>query len=134
KAGVSLRNLHETTFGTAGDQWSLQRLARAGVSVSGTPGGMTLTVAADADLVSVATAVGDERHIAGGAEAWLFKRVLGIRGGLSAETIHSTSSRSGGVSLMLLDGQYLKTYMDAQLTGGSDPMRRGWGVDLRLTF
>jgi hypothetical protein len=95
---------------------------------------MVLTVAADADLVSVATAVGDERHVAGGAEAWFFKRVLGIRGGLAAETVHSTASRSGGVSLMLLSGQYLKTYVDAQLTGGSDPVRRGWGSDLRLTF
>lgn len=134
KAGLSLRNLHETTFGTAADQLSLQRVARAGLSVSGTPGGVVLTVAGDADLMSVTTAVGDERHVAGGAEAWLFNRVLGIRGGVSAETVHNTASRSGGVSLMLLSGQYLKTYVDGQLTGGSDPMRRGWGADVRLTF
>ena len=135
KAGLSLRNLHETTFESDADVLSLQRVARAGVSASTAPGGaVSLVVAADADLNSVTTVLGDERHIAGGVEAWLFKRVLGVRGGLSAETNHSTSSRSIGLSGMAVAGQNLKTYVDAQWTGGSDASRRGWGAELRLTF
>ena len=135
KAGISLRNLHETDFSGDGvNALLLQRVARAGVSVTGAPGGVVLTGAVDADLTSVRTMVGDERHIAGGVEAWVFKRIIGVRGGLSAETIQSVSSRSGGFSVMALSGRYLHTYVDAQWSGGSDPMRRGWGLDVRLTF
>jgi hypothetical protein len=135
KAGISLRNLHETDFNGDGVlALSLQRVARAGVSVTGTPGGIALTGAVDADLAAVKTMVGDERHIAGGVEAWVWNRIIGLRGGLSAETVHSLNSHSGGLSVMVLSGRYLHTYLDGQWTGGSDPMRRGWGVDLRLTF
>ncbi len=135
KAGISLRNLHETDFTRDGAALlSLQRVARAGVSVTGAPGGVVLTAAADADLVSVITAAGEERHIAGGGEAWLFKRILGVRGGLSTDTVHDVNSHSGGLSVMVLSGQYLHTYLDGQWTGGSDLMRKGWGLDLRLTF
>ena len=134
RAGVSLRNLHETDFGAGADALSLRRVARAGVSVTADPGSVSVTLAADADLTSVATAAGDERHIAGGAELWVWKRIIGVRGGLGYETNHSLHSQSGGLSLMVLAGQYLHTYLDGQWTGGADPMRRGWGMDLRLTF
>ena len=135
KAGVSLRNLHETDYNVPGAApVSLKRIARAGVSFTGAPGGVVLTAAADADLTSVTTVTGDVRHIAGGVEAWVWKRIIGVRGGLSAETEHSVNSHSGGLSLMVLSGRYLHTYVDGQWTGGSDTIRRGWGVDLRLTF
>jgi hypothetical protein len=135
RGGVSLRNLHETAYGSGPDAFELKRIARAGVSVSGNPGGVIwVTGAFDADLTTVQTAAGDARHIAGGGELWVWKRIIGLRGGLSEETIHNVNSQSGGVSVMALAGQYLKTYVDAQWTGGSDLLRRGWGVDLRLTF
>ena len=134
RAGISMRNLHETTFGVGLNELSLRRVARAGVAVSGNPGGVSLTAAADADLSSVTTAVGEVRHISGGGEAWFWKRIIGVRGGLSKETVHDRNSQSGGLSVMALAGKYLKTYIDAQWTGGADQLRRGWGVDLRLTF
>ena len=134
RAGISLRNLHETTFGVGLNELSLQRVARAGVAVTGNPGGVALTAAADADLSSVTTAAGEVRHISGGGEAWFWKRIIGVRGGVSKETVHDRNSQSGGLSLMALAGKYLKTYIDAQWTGGADQIRRGWGVDLRLTF
>ena len=43
-------------------------------------------------------------------------------------------SYSGGASVILVAGGYLGTYIDAQVTGGADEARRGWGVGLRLTF
>jgi hypothetical protein len=134
RAGISVRNLHETTYGTGADALSLQRIARAGVSITGNPGAVSVTGAFDADLTSVRTAFGDARHLAGGGELWVWKKIIGVRGGFSAETIHDVHSQSGGVSLMALAGQYLKTYVDAQWTGGSDLLRRGWSVGLRLTF
>jgi|SRR5581483_4403360 len=134
KAGLSLRNLHETTFASGPDALVLQRAARAGVSVGAAPGGVALLVAADADLNAVTTPLGRQRRVAGGMEAWLFKRVIGVRGGLSAETIQHTSSRSGGASVMVSSGRYLKSYVDAQWTGGSDELRRGWAGQFRLTF
>jgi len=135
RAGISLRNLHETTFsGGTPNAFELKRVARAGVAVTGSPGGVSITGSADADLTSVQTVVGEERHIAGGVELWLWKRIIGVRGGLAHETNHSVNSQSGGLSLMALSGQYLKTYVDGQWTGGSDLVRRGWGLDLRLTF
>jgi len=134
KAGISMRNLHETTYGEGADQLLLQRIARAGVSYTAPLGGVVLIVAADADLTSVMTMATDEKHIAGGVELWLFKRIIGVRGGLSAETIHSVDSHSGGLSVMVLSGRYLHTYLDGQWTGGTDLMRRGWGANLRLTF
>lgn len=134
KAGISLRNLHETTYGSGVDLLSLQRIARAGASYTVPLGSAVLIVAGDADLTSVMTLAAEEKHVAGGAEVWVWKRIIGVRGGLSAETIHSVNSHSGGLSIMVLSGKSLHTYLDGQWTGGSDLMRRGWGLDLRLTF
>ena len=134
RAGVSLRNLHETSFAANPVAFELKRQARVGVSWTATPGKVVLTAAGDADLTSVATLIGDQQHIAGGLEAWLFKKIIGVRGGLARDTKRSLDSHSGGLSVMALSGQYLKTYLDAQWTGGSDVLRRGWGAELRVTF
>jgi hypothetical protein len=62
---------------------------------------------------------------------WTTNRVLGIRGGLSANTIGARRlSPSGGVSAAFRRG----TYVDAEVTGGADQGRYGWGVGLRVTF
>lgn len=134
--GVSVRNLRETSFGEGPGEWTLKRTSRAGVAFVAKGGGRLdeVTVAGDADLTRVQTFGGDERHVAAGAEAWLFKRVLGVRGGISGETVNSLASRSVGLSLMLQSGKYVRTYIDGQMTGGSDEVRKGWGGSLRVTF
>ena len=136
RVGLTVRNLRETTFGEGASQWSLKRAARAGAAFTAKGGGAldAITASVDADLTRLATPAGEERRVAGGVEAWLFKRAVGLRGGLSTDTINKRDSRSAGVSLMLQSGRYLRTYVDGQLTGGSDEPRRGWSADLRLTF
>ncbi len=90
-----------------------------------------LALAVDADLTRTTTAVGEARYVAGGVEAWLLKRRVGVRAGMSANTGgEARTSPSGGVSLGVRAG----TYVEAQLTSGSDQARRGWGLDLRVTF
>jgi len=130
--GLVGRNLSEPVFGSGVDAMTLRRQVRAGFSFGrrrGAIGGAI--VAVDADLTTTPTVVGDERHLAVGGEAWLLKQSLGLRGGVSLSTIGARrSSLSGGASVALR----AKTYVDAQVTGGSDESRHGWSVDLRVTF
>jgi hypothetical protein len=136
RVGVAVRNLTEPTFGEGADALALKRQARVGVAyASGRHGAFDqVTVAVDADLTKVPTAVGDEKHIAAGVELWTFGRSVGVRGGVAADTIGGGRSASGGASVLLSAGRYLKTYVDGQLTGGTVEPRRGWGFDLRVTF
>ncbi len=93
--------------------------------------GDTVTVAFDADLTRTATLFGDARHVAAGAEAWLSRRRVGLRGGVSANTVgEAGTSASTGVSVAVRS----RTYIDAALTVGSDRSREGWNVGLRVTF
>lgn len=133
RLGLTVRNVRQPRFGDAGERVRLDRQARAGVSVSvpgrGPLGALTLDV--DADLRRAATVLGDERRVAGGAEAWLFGRRVGVRGGLSGSTIGAARTAvSGGLSLALRS----RLYVEGMLAGGSDAARRGWGTDLRVTF
>jgi hypothetical protein len=117
---------------------ALARQARAGIALLGRSSGWIseMTLAADADLTTTTTIVGGEtRHVAGGLELWVFRRKVGLRGGASANTVaEKGSSASGGVSVVVMSGGYVKTYLDAQYTNGSDRTRRGWGIALRSTF
>lgn len=132
--GVMVRNVREMTFGSGPDAVTLRRQARAGVAFSSGRRGVigSATVAVDADLTTTtATATGDERHLAAGVEAWTPKRQLGLRGGVSTNTIGARrTSLSGGVSALLRS----RTYLDAEATGGPDESRHGWSVGLRVTF
>jgi F plasmid transfer operon protein TraF len=133
RAGFTVKNVRAPEFGTGADQMALKRQARAGVALVGQSPGLIneLALAFDADLTRTTTAVGDERHVAGGIEAFTLKRHLGLRGGLSANTVGSARvSPSVGASL----GVRTALYVEGQLTGGNDAARRGWGLDLRLTF
>ena len=136
RLGVVMRNLTEPTFGEGAGALTLKRQARVGGAfLSGAHGTVAeAVIAVDGDLTSVTTVAGEEQHVAAGAELWLWQRTLGVRGGLSVDTKSDHGSASGGVSLMLRSGKYLKTYVDGQLTGGTDEARRGWSTGLRLTF
>jgi hypothetical protein len=133
RAGVTVRNLRETSFAEDGLAIDLRRQVRAGAALTSATstayGGVTL--AFDADLREVPTALGDERRLAGGAEVWTNKRRFGLRGGVSASTVGETRAAvSGGASVAVKSG----LFVEAQLTGGSDELRKGWGASFRVTF
>ena len=134
RVGLMVRNVTEPEFGSGAEARKLRRNARAGAAfTTGTRGIIgDATVAFDADLVKTPTVRGDERRLAGGAELWMLKRRVGIRGGVSASTIgERRPTPSAGLSAALRPG----TFVDAELTrGGADEGRRGWGIALRVTF
>lgn len=133
RAGITMKNVRAPQFGTGDDLMTLKRQTRAGLAFVGRSHGVvdSLALAFDADLTKTMTAVGEERHVAGGFEAFTLKRHVGLRAGLSANTVGAARiSPSGGASL----GVSNTVYVEGQLTGGNDQARRGWGLDLRLTF
>ena len=128
RLGLAIKHAREPKFGEGANRLVLRRQVRAGVAfvVRG-----AVTVAVDADLSRTATAFGDARHLAAGAEAWLKQRRIGLRGGVSANTVgEASTSASTGISLAVRSG----TFIDTALTVGSDRSREGWNVGLRVTF
>jgi hypothetical protein len=137
RVGLTVRNVSEVTFGGGADALVLKRQARAGFALGTGSRGVigTGVVSLDADLTRTATAFGDQRRIAAGAEVWTTRNVLGLRGGVSRNTVGSEqTSWSGGASVGFWQAKYLKAFADGQFTGGSDEARQGWGFALRLTF
>ena len=136
--GISVKNVRQTEFGTADGTLTLKRQARAGLALVGRSNGSVnnITAALDADLTTTTTIVGGEtRHVAGGLEAWIFGRKVGLRAGASGNTVGTKgTSASGGFSVAFASGASVKTYLDAQYTNGSDVSRRCWGIALRATF
>jgi hypothetical protein len=131
--GLTVRNVRELEFGSGADAVTLRRTARAGAALTTGSRGVigSFTVAVDGDLTATPSATGDERKLAVGAEAWTSKKSLGIRGGVSTNTIGARrTSLSGGVSAMLR----ARTYVDAEATGGTTDGQHGWSVGLRVTF
>jgi hypothetical protein len=131
RIGVTVKHLHPPDLTTADIPLDLARQVRVGGAwAPAARGALGFVLAADADLTSVPTAQGEVKRAAGGAELWLQKR-FGVRGGMSAHTIgERRTAFSGGASLGFQKG----TFLDAQITRGDDEAKRGWGVDLRLTF
>jgi hypothetical protein len=134
RLGLTVRNANEISFGSGADEVTLHRTYRAGGAYStGTRGVIgTVTIAVDADLSTTDDSpIGPERHLAVGGEVWPLNKKLGLRGGVNRNTVGaSRTSYSGGASAIV----YSHTYLDGQYTGGDDAVRRGWGVDLRVTF
>jgi hypothetical protein len=133
RVGAIVRNVSEPTFGAGDEALTLRRQVRVGASVTtlarSSLGGATLAI--DADMRRVAGPEGDERRIAGGAEVWTPRRILGFRAGISGSTVgESRVSAGGGASVALRPG----LFADLQATGGSDRSRRGWGAAFRVTF
>jgi len=133
RLGLTVKNINESSFGAGLDRLDLARQVRAGAALVGRGrGGVSqLALAVDADLTTTPTLAGDERHLAGGVEVWMAQHRLGLRGGAATNTVgDSRNSASVGASVAVRSG----TYVDAQATGGSDPSRKGWGLDFRVTF
>ena len=137
RIGLSVRNVTEPTFGEGADALVLKRQARAGFALSTGPRGVigTGAVAVDADLTTTVTAAGEQRMVAVGGEVWTTQRVLGLRGGVSRNLVGSEeTSLSGGASVAFRRQRSLTSYVDGQVTGGSDESPSSWSVGLRLTF
>ena len=130
---VTKPSFASTASDGSGGRVELSRQARAGVSTTA-PGDAAIgpvTLALDADLTRTATAVGDVRHVAAGGEAWLFTRRVGLRGGITANTVDAARlSGSAGASVAVRTG----LYVDGQVTRGSDRTIKGWGFALRVTY
>ena len=128
RLGLAMKHARQPAFGEGANRLVLRRQVRAGVAFVARG---TVTVAVDADLSKTPTAFGDARHVAAGAEAWLLRRRIGLRGGVSVNTVAETSaSTSTGLSLAVRPS----TFVDAALTVGSDRSREGWNLGLRVTF
>jgi hypothetical protein len=131
RGGVTLRNLHEPDFKTAGsDVIELKRQTRAGVAYVGVQG---LIVSADVDIERVHGSVGEERQFATGAEARLFPRAF-FRTGVQLNTL---SDQPGGhAPVVSVGGGYVirSWAIDAHVTFGSESGNRGWGISGRLVY
>jgi hypothetical protein len=132
RLGLAVKNLRAPEFSDGDTRLELTRQVRAGASVrGGSPSRAEILGAVDMDLTTTPTAVGEERHLATGVEAWLVNRAVGLRAGVGMNTIgESRTSGSVGVSVGLRGGSFL----DGQLTRGADEARNGWGLALRVTF
>ncbi len=131
RAGVTVRNIREPDFRTAGTQTiELTRQSRAGIAYVGVPG---LIVSADLDLERARGSIGEERQFAAGAEARLFPRAF-FRTGVHLNTL---SDQPGGhAPVASVGGGYLiKSWIiDAHATFGAESGNRGWGVSARLVY
>lgn len=134
RLGFTMRNVTEPDFGDdAADPLTLERQARAGFAYLSTPNGFVegVTIAADADLMTTSTAVGDVRHVAVGAEAWLLNNRLGVRGGVSANTIGETRpAGSAGVSVAVTRS----FHVNASATAGRDESVIGWSAGISVVY
>lgn len=133
RVGATVKNVTEPRFTAGSASLTLARQARAGVAYQSQPGALFrgFTATADVDLTTTRTIVGDVRHVAGGAETWLGQGRLGIRGGVSANTIgERRPAGSVGVSVRVTRAVYL----NASKTAGRDRAVSGWSASLGLAF
>lgn len=131
RVGMVVKHLHQPDLTVEGIRVGLDRQMRVGVAYVGKTGtALSVNVAGDADVTTTATAFGNSRHVAGGAELWAGRR-LGLRAGVGVNTIDEVRrSVSVGASAAVQKGLFI----DARLTRGDDEVLRGWGFDLRLTY
>lgn len=133
KAGVTVRNLTEPGFETAGGaRLGLERQVRAGLAVAPVDGWL---LAADLDLLRTIGPQGlESRDFALGAEGRLANRVL-VRAGARFDTTgDGPGGRRASVSA---GGSYAVTasvLVDAHATMGSEWAGRGWGIGARFVY
>ena len=129
RVGFMVRNAKKTTFGEGEQAITMDRRLRAGVAFSSRSN--LTTVAADVDLTKTMLPTGEERRVAAGVEAWGATRRIGLRTGVSLNTLADARVSVGvGVSAALRSG----TFLDVAATVGPDESRRGWALALRVTF
>jgi hypothetical protein len=133
RLGATLKHLRAPSFGKDAGRFELKRQARAGAAFLAQTSGLVqaVTLSADLDLTRTETVNGDVRHLASGIEFWVARRHLGLRSGLSVNTLGAAKTTgSVGVSLGGPSGLFL----DAALLFGSDAARNGLSVGASMTF
>ena len=129
KGGITVRNLMQPGFGSAGEpgRLTLRRQARAGVAFVPVDGWV---MAGDLDLTRTPGPTGDVRSLAAGTEGRLGRKAF-VRGGLRVNTAGSRApivAAGGSYAVMT------SILLDAQVTGGSDRAQRGWGIAARFVY
>jgi hypothetical protein len=131
--GLAVKHVRAPEFGDGETRFVLNREARAGVAFLTQRAGLVeaVTVSADMDLTRTVTVNGEVRHFATGIELWFAKRHLGLRSGVSMNTIGAANpTGSVGVSLGGVSGLTL----DGALLFGSDQARKGLNIGASVTF
>jgi hypothetical protein len=131
--GVSVKHLRAPEFSAGGSQFTMKRQARAGVGLVKSLRGPVeaITLAADADLTRTPTVNRDVRRAAGGLEIWLKGRRLGLRSGVSTNTVgEQRTSGTAGISI----GGPSKTALEAAIVYGRDHARNGLNIGISMTF
>ena len=134
RLGLAVKNLTEPTFDTGGvDRARLSRQVRAGLAFSSSRNAVRqgLTVAADADLTTMSTALGDVRHVTAGFERWAARGKLALRAGASANTVGERRP-SGSVGLSVALTRALS--VNASRTVGRDESVTGWSTGVNVAF
>jgi hypothetical protein len=132
RLGAVMRNIRHPEFGTAPAPFVLPRQTRVGAAVDlEKSGGPPLILAVDADVRRYVTGTGDRQVIAAGAEQWLWRKRIGIRGGARVNRVGAKErATTGGASIGLRKG----TYVEGQIVRGGSEAERGWGIGTRVTF
>ncbi len=132
--GVNVKHLRAPSFGAGAARFEMARQARAGVAVLTEIRGPLLeaaTASVDVDLTRTPTVNGDRRHVAAGVETWFAKRRLGLRSGVSVNTIGSKVA-TGSIGASVAGPSRLT--LEAALLFGPDQARNGLNVAMSMTF
>jgi hypothetical protein len=133
RGGVLVRNLAELEFeGPDGAPVvRLPRQVRLGAAFDAESKGVPLMVSLDVDVVRYDTSYGERRVVAFGAEHWLVRRRLAVRGGARFNTVGSeTRAVTAGASFGVRSG----LYVDGHLVRGGNADEQGWGIAARVSF
>ena len=130
RIGAVMRNIREPKF--AGETFTLPRQTRVGAAIDAErAGGPPFIASIDADVKTYATATGDRRVIAVGAEQWLWRKRIGVRGGGRFNRVGARErAATVGVSVGVRNG----FYVEGQAVRGGSDAERGWGISTRVTF
>ena len=134
RLGLVVKNLTKPSFDSGGGNLvTLTRQARAGLAISTLRGAVQkgLTVAADADMTTTSTVVGDVRHVSAGFERWMARSKVALRAGASANTIgERRPAGSVGISVALTRA----LSVNASRVAGRDKSVTGWSTGVHVAF
>jgi hypothetical protein len=135
RLGTVIRNVTEPEFthlDPAAPGMRLPRQVRIGAAFDAEKTtAVPFTFSVDADVLTYATAAGERKVVAFGAEQWLLARRLGIRGGARFNRVGG-EERAGTVGLSV--GVRSGFYLEGNYVAGGSADERGWGADARVSF
>lgn len=128
RVGGLVRNVREQAF----DGMRLPRQVRVGAAYDAEAlGGRPLLVSLDADVRAYASAAGERRVIATGAEHWFRARRVGVRGGARVNTAGAGDlAVTAGATVSPRPGMFVDGHVVRGGNGGED----GWGIAARVSF